>query len=145
MPTPRLMVVVFVATGVVVAAVIALTLQSWWVLAAVVMLHAIAAILVVGYALRKAGETGDKPDPVSEARIEEERSRSGGARRPTMSPNDTEGRADPSDAGHISGPGPRAGPAGSTAKGPSEQKRLTAEEHTLPIRAGPLQGPLGES
>jgi membrane protein implicated in regulation of membrane protease activity len=73
MPTPRLMVILFVATGVVVAAVVALTLRSWWVLAAVVCLHALATVLVVGYTLRRADETGGKPDPVTEARIEDER------------------------------------------------------------------------
>ena len=73
MPTPRLMVILFAATGVVVAAVLALTLRSWWVLAAVVALHALATVLVVGYTLRRASETGEKPDPVTEARIEEER------------------------------------------------------------------------
>lgn len=66
------MVVLFVATGVVVAAVVALTLRSWWVLAAVLVLHAVATTFVVGYTLRRAGEAGDKPDPVTEARIEEE-------------------------------------------------------------------------
>jgi hypothetical protein len=35
--------------------------------------------VVVAYALRPAGKTGDKPDPVSEAGIEEERSRNRGA------------------------------------------------------------------
>ena len=73
MPTPRLMVVLFVAIGLVVAAVLALTLQSWWVLAGVLALHAIATTFVVGYTLRRTLETGDKPDPVSEARIEEDR------------------------------------------------------------------------
>jgi membrane protein implicated in regulation of membrane protease activity len=73
MPTPRLMVILLAATGVVVAAVIALTLKSWWVFAAVLALHATATTLVIGYSLRRAGETGDKPDPVEEARIEEER------------------------------------------------------------------------
>ena len=73
MPTPRLMVALFVAAGVVVAAVLALTLESWWVLAGVVALHAIATTFLVGYALRRTLESGDKPDPVSEAHIEEER------------------------------------------------------------------------
>jgi len=73
MPTPRLMVVLFVAIGLVVAAVLALTLQSWWVLAGVLVLHAIATTFVVGYTLRRTLETGDKPDPVREARIEEDR------------------------------------------------------------------------
>jgi putative effector of murein hydrolase LrgA (UPF0299 family) len=67
------MVVLFVATGVVVAAVLTLTLQSWWVLAGVLVLHAIATTFVVGYTLRRTFETGDKPDPVREARIEEDR------------------------------------------------------------------------
>lgn len=61
MPTPRLMVVLFVATGVVVAAVLALTLQSWWVLAGVVALHAIATTFVVGYALRRTLEAAPRP------------------------------------------------------------------------------------
>src|SRR5918992_802258 len=73
MPTPRLMVVLFVATGVVVAAVVALALQSWWVLVVALLLHSVATVAVVGYTLRHAEETGDKPDPVTEARIEEER------------------------------------------------------------------------
>jgi membrane protein implicated in regulation of membrane protease activity len=73
MPTPRMMVVLFAATGVVVAGVLALTLRSWWVLVGVVFLHAIATTVVVLYTLRRAGEAGDKPDPVTEARIEEER------------------------------------------------------------------------
>lgn len=47
------MVVLFVATGVVVAAVLALTLQSRWVLAGVLVLHAIAATFVIGYTLRR--------------------------------------------------------------------------------------------
>jgi membrane protein implicated in regulation of membrane protease activity len=67
------MVVLFVATGVVVAAVVALALQSWWVLAVALLLHAVATVAVVGYTLRYAEQTGDKPDPVTEARIEEER------------------------------------------------------------------------
>jgi membrane protein implicated in regulation of membrane protease activity len=67
------MVVLFVATGVVLAAVVALALQSWWVLAVALLLHAVATVAVVGYTLRHAEQTGDKPDPVTEARIEEER------------------------------------------------------------------------
>jgi membrane protein implicated in regulation of membrane protease activity len=70
--TPRMMVVLFGATGVVVAAVAALALQSWWVLFAVLALHATATAFVIGYTFRKAGESHEKPDPVTEARIEEE-------------------------------------------------------------------------
>jgi membrane protein implicated in regulation of membrane protease activity len=66
------MVVLFVATGVVVAAVAALALQSWVLLVVVLALHAVVSTLVVVMAWRKAGDTRDKPDPVTEARIEEE-------------------------------------------------------------------------
>jgi hypothetical protein len=65
------MVVIFVATGVVVAAVAALVLQSWLLLIAVLALHGIASALVIGTAWRRAGDTRDKPDPVTEARMEE--------------------------------------------------------------------------
>jgi membrane protein implicated in regulation of membrane protease activity len=65
------MVVIFVATGVVVAAVAALALQSWVLLVAVLALHAVASTLVIGAAWRRAGDTRDKPDPVTEARMEE--------------------------------------------------------------------------
>jgi membrane protein implicated in regulation of membrane protease activity len=73
MATPRFMVVLFVATGVVVAAVAALALRSWLLLVAVLAVHGVASAFVVGTALRRAGDTRDKPDPVTEARIEEER------------------------------------------------------------------------
>jgi hypothetical protein len=68
------MVILFVATGVVVAAVAALALQSWLLLVAVLALHGIASAFVVATAWRRAGDTRDKPDPVTEARVEEERS-----------------------------------------------------------------------
>jgi membrane protein implicated in regulation of membrane protease activity len=66
------MVIIFVATGVVVAAVAALALRSWLLLVAVLALHAVASALVVGMAWRRAGDTRDKPDPVTEARMEEQ-------------------------------------------------------------------------
>jgi hypothetical protein len=65
------MVVIFVATGVVVAAVAALALQSWLILVAVLLLHGAASAFVVATAWRRAGDTRDKPDPVTEARMEE--------------------------------------------------------------------------
>jgi membrane protein implicated in regulation of membrane protease activity len=70
--TPRMMLVLLGATGVVVAAVAALALQSWWVLIAVLAVHGTATTLVIMYTLRQAGVDYEKPDPVSEARIEEE-------------------------------------------------------------------------
>jgi hypothetical protein len=68
------MVILFAATGVVVAAVAALALGSWLLLVAVLALHGVATAFVVGFAWNRAGDTRDKPDPVTEARIEEERS-----------------------------------------------------------------------
>jgi len=73
--TPRMMLILLGATGVVVAAVAALALQSWWVLIAVLAVHATATTVVILYTLRQAGVDYDKPDPVSEARIEEEQQR----------------------------------------------------------------------
>ena len=72
MATPRLMIVLFVATGIVLIGVLGLMLRSWWALAGAVALHGLATVAVVGYAYRRASQAGDKPDPVSEARIEEE-------------------------------------------------------------------------
>jgi membrane protein implicated in regulation of membrane protease activity len=74
MPTPRMMVVLFAATGIVVAAVVALTLGSWWALLAVLFVHAVATTAVVAYTFLRVSESGGKPDPVTEARLEEERS-----------------------------------------------------------------------
>jgi hypothetical protein len=66
--TPRLMVAIAVATGVVVAVVAALALKSWLVLGLALAVHAVGTTLVVGYAMKLAGEDSDKPDPVTEAR-----------------------------------------------------------------------------
>jgi membrane protein implicated in regulation of membrane protease activity len=78
---PRMMLVLLGATGVVVAAVAALAVQSWWVLIAVLAVHATATTLVVMYTLRQAGRDYDKPDPVSEAQVEDERASSPRPRR----------------------------------------------------------------
>jgi hypothetical protein len=66
------MIILFVATGLVVAAVAALALQSWVLLVAVLAIHGLATALVVAVAWNRAGDTSGKPDPVTEARIEEE-------------------------------------------------------------------------
>jgi hypothetical protein len=67
------MIILFAATGVVVAAVAALALQSWLLLVAVLAVHLLATALVVSVAWKRAGDTSDKPDPVTEARIDEQR------------------------------------------------------------------------
>ena len=73
MATPRLMVILFAATGLVVAAVAALALQSWLLLVAVLAVHGVATTVVVSVAWNRAGDTSGKPDPVTEARIDERR------------------------------------------------------------------------
>ena len=49
-----------------------LALESWWIVVAVMAAHAMFSAIVVGYAFAQANKTGDKPDPVTQARIEEE-------------------------------------------------------------------------
>jgi membrane protein implicated in regulation of membrane protease activity len=71
--TPRLMVIIVAATGVLVAGVVALALNSWVVLGVLLVLHAIATVIVVGYTFKRVAEDEDKPDPVVEARLEEQR------------------------------------------------------------------------
>ncbi len=70
MGTPRLTIVILGATAFVVGATAALALGSWWILFAVLALHAAASTLVIGYTLNRAGQSEDKPDPVTEVRIE---------------------------------------------------------------------------
>jgi membrane protein implicated in regulation of membrane protease activity len=73
MGSPRLLIVLLAATVVVVAAVVLLLTRSWVALGAVMALHALGAAVVVAYALRRVDQSQDKPDPVVEARLEEER------------------------------------------------------------------------
>jgi membrane protein implicated in regulation of membrane protease activity len=72
MGTPRLMIVIFGALALMVGVIASLTLESWWILIAVMGVHALLSAIVVGFALRQADKTGGKPDPVTEARIESE-------------------------------------------------------------------------
>jgi membrane protein implicated in regulation of membrane protease activity len=73
MGAPKLMIVLFGALALVVGGVAALALGSWWVLVGVLALHALGSTFVVVYAWMRASQAGDKPDPVTEARLEEER------------------------------------------------------------------------
>jgi membrane protein implicated in regulation of membrane protease activity len=74
------MIVVFGALALMVGVIASLALESWWILVAVMAVHFIASVVVVGYTLRQADKTGDKPDPVTAARIEEEGSEAERAR-----------------------------------------------------------------
>lgn len=73
MATPKLMIVVAGAAGLVVAAIALLAFGTWWALAIALAAHAVGTLLVVGYALRGAAQTEGKADPVAEARREEDR------------------------------------------------------------------------
>ena len=66
------MILIFGALVLMVGVIASLALESWWILVAVMAVHALLSTLVVGYTLRQTQNTGDKPDPVTEARIEEE-------------------------------------------------------------------------
>ena len=68
------MIVIFGALALMVGVIASLALDSWWILVAVMAVHFLASGLVIGYALRQAGKAGGKPDPVTEARLEAERS-----------------------------------------------------------------------
>jgi membrane protein implicated in regulation of membrane protease activity len=72
MGTPRMMILIFGALALMVGAIASLALGTWWILVAVVAAHAVISTVVVGYAWRQAGRSVDKPDPLTEARIEEE-------------------------------------------------------------------------
>jgi hypothetical protein len=66
------MIVIVGALALTVGVIAALALDNWWILVGVMFVHFTASAVVVGYSLHQAGETGDKPDPVTQARIEEE-------------------------------------------------------------------------
>jgi membrane protein implicated in regulation of membrane protease activity len=66
------MIVVAGAAGLVVAAIALLAFGTWWALAIALAAHALGTLVVVGYAFRRAAQTEGKPDPVAEARHEED-------------------------------------------------------------------------
>lgn len=70
--SPRLLIAFTFATVVVVGAVIALVTGSWWVLAAAILVH-LAATGAVMLLIGRRLDEGYKPDPVSEAQLEERR------------------------------------------------------------------------
>jgi hypothetical protein len=71
MASPRLLLIFTSATALVIGAVVLLMLGSWWLLAVAMLIHLAATVLVIG-AILKRTEEADKPDPVTEARLEEE-------------------------------------------------------------------------
>jgi hypothetical protein len=71
MATPRLLIVFSLATLGVVLIVAALATESWWLLPVALAAHAAATAITV-IAINRTVDQGDKPDPVTEARLEEE-------------------------------------------------------------------------
>jgi hypothetical protein len=69
---PRLLVLMTLATALVVGGVLALATGSWWALLIPLALHGVGTFFVTSGIFKRV-EQGDKPDPVTEARIEEER------------------------------------------------------------------------
>ncbi len=68
---PRMLVIFTFATFLVVGAVIALATGEWWVLPLAVLVHLLGTLLVSAVIFRALGSY-DKPDPVTEARHDEE-------------------------------------------------------------------------
>jgi hypothetical protein len=69
--SPRLLVGFTLATAVVVGAILALATDEWWTLLIPLALHGIGSFLVLSGVFKRIDE-GDKPDPVTEARLEDE-------------------------------------------------------------------------
>jgi hypothetical protein len=69
--SPRMLVVFTFATFLVVGAVVALATGSWWVLLLAIGIHALGTLLVTVVIFRALG-SHEKPDPTTEARLDEE-------------------------------------------------------------------------
>lgn len=69
---PRLLLLLTFTTALVLGGIAALATKSWWALAIPVVLHVIGTVVVVSGVFKRV-EQGDKPDPVTEARLDEQR------------------------------------------------------------------------
>jgi hypothetical protein len=70
--SPRLLVIFTAATALVVGMIAALATDNWIFLPVAIAIHAIGTVLVL-MAIAPRLKDEDKPDPVTEARLEEER------------------------------------------------------------------------
>lgn len=77
MATPRLMLVFTLATAGVVLIIAALATGEWWLLPVALIAHG-AGTAITLQAIRRTARQQDKPDPVTEARVEEEQKASAG-------------------------------------------------------------------
>jgi membrane protein implicated in regulation of membrane protease activity len=69
---PRMLLLMTFATVLVVGGIAALATKSWWALVIPVVLHVIGTVMVVSGVFKRLDD-GDKPDPVTEARLDERR------------------------------------------------------------------------
>jgi membrane protein implicated in regulation of membrane protease activity len=69
------MIIIVGALALMVGVIASLTLESWWILVAVMAVHGLLSAIVVGFTMRQVDKRGGKPDPVTEARIEASGSR----------------------------------------------------------------------
>jgi membrane protein implicated in regulation of membrane protease activity len=72
MASPRLLIISTGALLLTVGVVASLATGSWWLLVAAMVVHGLGSAVVIGYAWKAAGQTGDKPDPTTQARLEEQ-------------------------------------------------------------------------
>jgi membrane protein implicated in regulation of membrane protease activity len=70
--SPRMLVLMTFATALVLGGILALATKSWWALAIPVVLHVIGTVVVVSGVFKRMDQ-GDKPDPVTEARLDDQR------------------------------------------------------------------------
>lgn len=68
---PRMLTAFTVAVLATVGVIAALATSSWWVLPIALLGHAVASVLVLG-TIGKSLKSQDKPDPLTEARVEAE-------------------------------------------------------------------------
>lgn len=78
MAAPRMLVVFALAVFGVVLIIAALATEEWWLLPIVLLAHAAGTVVALGYMGKALGQ-GDKPDPVTAARLNEEEGRAGGS------------------------------------------------------------------
>lgn len=67
--SPRILIAFTLATAIVVGAIIAVTTDFWWALAIAVLIHFATTAFVLAFLSRRMSQQ-DKPDPITEARIE---------------------------------------------------------------------------
>jgi membrane protein implicated in regulation of membrane protease activity len=70
MGNPRMLTAMTAGAALVIGAVLALATNSWWLLPAALLVHAIASTVVFRFIAGRIAQ-GDKPDPVTEAHLDD--------------------------------------------------------------------------